>query len=506
MSDRFHPAAATQALAWLGVLAAAALMAARGWSTFSVSEPLMVITSGTDEETALILWKYVHGERLYSDPNKFPFTATYYNWLFYVFYGTLSGAVVKLLALDIAWLPVIGRWISLGWTVLGFAGGVAILRDATAPDSLPRRLALPYAAFVFFGPLVGFWAFALNVEIAATVCGVLATLAFVRLYDNAPVRATLLACLLAYAAWSFKQSHVMIVGALGLFLLIRRDWRCLAIVCVTQWGGWGAALAIGSEAYVKTLLFIGTDKTLEFPRFLVNLTNLVSKTTPILALSLVALPALFGTSARRAAIVADKHALISLCGLFVSALITIPFSAKQGAGENYYFLLTFFMVYAALALLRSVPAQRAAGLGSSGVLMVGWLAGIAAIVSVFLGVNGRISVQNWHDKNLAQSRCLAGMPSPLLPVANPYMALPWATQGEPRFSISYNYPRDRSAGRWFEQGGFGGLVERGYFGTIILAPGATPSFDGADLTGRYRLAKANCAGIDIYVRAADGGS
>ena len=481
-------------------------MAARAYTAISIEEPLMTITSGTDEASALTFWTYLQGQPLYADPHKFPYVATYYNWLYYVFYGAISGAAIKVFSLDIAWIPTVGRWVSLAWTVSGFLVAGLLFCKVKQLNTRMRFIYLPYAAYIFFGPLVGFWAISLNVELAATTCGIIATFVFVSLYNEKPVAATLLTCVFAYIAWSFKQSHIMVVGALGLFLLIRRDWRCLSFVCIIQGAGWGAALLAGSEAYVKMLLFKGTDKTLELARLYRNLTNFVSKTTPFLFLNLAIATFLWRNKKTSSAIFKDIHALFSLCGLFVSVVISVIFSAKQGAAENYYFLMTFFMVYAGLALMRFIPEHQTSAFGWNAILMVGWLASIGAILSILLGMNGIISTHSWHAKHEAQRECLRGLPGPFLPVGSPYVALPWMTTSEPRFDVAHNYSRDRLAGRWFEADGFGGLIRQAYFGTIILGQGAEPSYDGVVLKGIYRLEKSYCSGIDIYVRAADSGS
>jgi hypothetical protein len=93
--------------------------------------------------------------------------------------------------------------------------------------------------------------------------------------------------------------------------------------------------------------------------------------------------------------------------------------------------------------------------------------------------------------------------------------LPWIQRKAPHFVYSFMYVADRNAGYTFESGGIGGLIEKGYFETIVvlrrgcacetpgLAPsrcvhvsmghlplvqdGAVPSLDGARMT-HYRLA------------------
>jgi hypothetical protein len=335
-------------------------------------------------------------------------------------------------------------------------------------------------------------------DVAATVCGVLATLAFCRYYDSEPVKAVVVASLLSYLAWSFKQSHIFIAITLGVFLLVRRDWRGVAVVSLLHGAGWGIALLAGSEIYVKMMLLKGMDTTFTATTLGRNVLNLAVKTTPFIAAAL-AIPLLFRRRAAAAQnIIADTTMLFALCGFAVSAAIAIPLSGKIGASENYYFSLAFFMVFAGLAARARLPDSDDAVAPWRGLVVLGWLASAAASGSVLTGMQGVISNRGWHDNHVAEARCLRGIAGPVF-TFDPYLALPWMTAAEPRFLLLHSYSRDRAAGRWFERDGVGGLIREGYFASIVLGKGMAPAYDGARLD-RYVLTTADCAGLDIYRR------
>ena len=83
---------------------------------------------------------------------------------------------------------------------------------------------------------------------------ILAVAMFWAVYRTRPLLAVIVFCVLAYAAWSFKQSNVVAVGAVGLFLLYRHQWRQLSLLVTVMVAGWAAALLVGSDIYRTSIL------------------------------------------------------------------------------------------------------------------------------------------------------------------------------------------------------------------------------------------------------------
>ena len=489
---------------WLCLLVSLLLMAIRAYWAISLSEPLFVITSGAEEDSLLGFWKYIKDRPVFEDPHRFPFVGSAYNWLYYAFYGTAIDITLNALLLEIEWLPTIGRFVSLAWAFAGVIAAVTFFNSFVERGSEYRPLILPYSIFLFFGPLVGFWAISHNVELAATVLGIIGSLMFCRIYGNSPLKATIVACVFGYLAWSFKQSHIFIVLTLALFMFIRGDWRSLALVFFLNGLGWSAAIIGGSEAYVKMLFQKGVDKTLELSRLWINLKNFSLKSTPIIFfLTSIAIgirdPRSFFQKIRN-----DDYALFSVCGLVVSIVISIPFSAKQGASENYYFVMSFYMLFAAFAVNAVWPLSGTVRRAANLIILLGWFASGVAATSVLAGYNGIVSTRNWHEINIAQRDCSRDMPEPVLPVVHTFLSLPWLVKSEPQFNLFYNYSRERAAGYWFEGGGVAGLIKKGYFGSILMPAGAKPEFDSVSLITHYELRKENCAGIDFYLKRGSG--
>ncbi|MDK9720544.1 MAG: hypothetical protein OEL53_05110 [Rhodospirillales bacterium] len=488
MKDSRPPIIHLTAAAALGVSAALLLMALRVHSAISFSEPLMVAASGAEEEGVLGIIRAMEG-LTYTDPFRIPFVASYYNWLFYDFYAAIGRFFLGRFGLDLIWLPTVGRFATLAGIALGF---ILTLQAALAVDPAATGLRLVYrrllAASLAIGPLVGFWALSINPEIWATALAIGCAALIMRGYDKAPFFSVFLACLLSLLAWSFKQSVVFPALAMGLFLLIRRDWRCLSLAIALHLAGVGATLALGGEAYRK-MLFIQADVPMAWWQFQNNILNLSLKATPFVAGAVLA--ALF----LRRKHFQDTPGLFVLCGTLVS-LLTIPMSAKIGAAENYFFLLVFFL---AMVTLRLTAVFCISGWprGAMAFMSGAWLAQMAACLAVVFGLQGVSSVAPLHARNQAQRTCVADLPSPMFSM-QPYPTLPWMHAEGPAFLISYNYYMDRQKGLPFEENGVGGLIAKGWFASIVM-PKGMHDFDGARLEDNYALAKEGCAGLDVFL-------
>ena len=488
------------------------LMAVRGYFAISFSEPLQLTTSGAEYESLFVIWKYIHGEPVFVDQTRIPFAGTYYNWLYYVFYGEITGAVQSALSLDDAWLPTVTRLLTLSGAGFGAWVSYRCFSELFLNESEHERpLALAFAALLFFGPLMGFWAMATAPDIWALALDVMGVFLFLRHYKSRPFKAILLFCLFAYLAWSFKQIFVFSSGAIGLFLLIRRDWQPLLILVVITWSAWGVTLALGSPEYVHTIVAFG-GTTVEFARYELvrNLINLAVKIQPVLFLVVVTvITAMIKPSVRSALLagfsgtekrVPEMTLTLALLGVLITSLLAIPASAKIGASENYFFTLTFFLILAGLAWLRISLSQGNQMTWTFGAMSLGWLGNLVAVVSVLAGLQGVLSTQYMHDSMMATAQCLKRQElSESLFLSNSYLSLPWMVPAKQHFVIHYNYPMDRASGVSMEGGGVGGLIDDGYFATLVLPAGSKDGYDGSGLK-RYRPRPQTCPGLKIYDR------
>ncbi|CAA7622522.1 membrane hypothetical protein [Magnetospirillum sp. LM-5] len=481
---------------WMGWAAAACallLMAVRVTDALSLRQPMQAITSGAEFEALFAIWKFINGEAVYQDPYRIPFAASYYNWLFYAFYGAFAGLGQKLLGLNDWWLPTLTKVATLSLCAAGSALLARLLRLVAGDSGFWRDLAWPLSLCFFFGPLIGYWAIAVTCELGAVVSAVAALLVFLRWYPTRPTAATVAAALLAAAAWSFKQSNIFVGATLFLFLLVRRQWRLAALslaipVAVVGFSGW-----IGGQAY-RDMAFL-KKQTMFFAWWQLgrNLGNLLVKTTPYLAMVALIPVALSRLPGGLRAAWRDDRLLLALIGLGVSAVLSIPASAKTAAAENYYFVMVVFMIFAGIATLARVEpmpwTRRLVGAGFA-------LYAVACLL-VVAGVTGVTSVADSHRRNVEQAACIKDVARPLY-INDVHLSLPWFALEGPYFVLATIYWEDRQLGMTFERDGVGGLIRDGAFATIAIGVGAEPVWDGQHFD-RYQKTS-SCGGLDLYSR------
>lgn len=473
-------------------------MVVRGASAISFSEPLQLTTSGAESEFIYSVWTYVNGLVLYTDQTKIPFTATFYNWLFYVFYGEISGTVLRIFSLADDWLPTVTRLITLAGGILGSALAyhtfVALLK---IEGRGLKVLAAAFAIYLFFGPLPGFFAFTTRPDTWAIVLDIAAIFIFLTLYRNKPQAAVLFFCGLTYAAWSFKQIFVFGPGTVGLFLLLNRDWRHLAILVFVTWGAWGITLWAGGPAYIRLLTYQDSVVTLSSEPMVRSFTNFAIKFLPGLAglASLAVIPSVRG--AAMDAIRQDDVARMAALGLLLTTGISLAASFKVGAAEYYFMPLTYYAALLVLAVLSRLSKASAVPSAAWGLLSLGWIAAFLAVASVLLGYKGVLSVRNTHELVRAAKPCLLALKQPAF-VGNPMLSLPWIMPAKHHFVLHYHYFTDHAAGIKMEQGGIGGLMDSGYFATLAFQS-KVDRYDGADLK-QYQIRPQTCPGLVIYDR------
>ncbi|MDP7667222.1 MAG: hypothetical protein QF738_04075 [Rhodospirillales bacterium] len=483
--------------------ACVALMAVRVVSAVSFHEPLHLITSGWEQESLFAIWKSLQGLAVYADPYEIPFAASVYNWLFYQSFAGVTGSALGLLTLEDAWIPTIARLFTLAGAVAGSAicyrSFVAVVGSADRPL---KALSAAFAVFVFFGPLIGFWAITARPDVWALALEILGVLLFWRFHRSRSVPALLAAALALYAAWAFKQANVLIAVSIALFLLTRRDWKGFGLFAAALGAGWGLTLAAGPPDYAAALLE-ATRKGFSLAQMTRNLANFSVKSVPSLAAFAGLLGALLVSPRLKQAFHEDDRWAFAVVGVGATAVLTVAASAKIGASEVYYLPLSYLLALGVLvgtAILRA----EAAGTQRTRVLPAvlwtsafGWGANLAAVATVFLGFQGVLSVTPQHARNLEVRRCVEALPKPVF-VDNLYLSLPWMNVGGPHFVVSYNYETDRRADFAFERGGIGGMIEHGDFAALVLRRGDA-TFDGGRLD-RYERRPGPCGHFVAYRR------
>lgn len=450
------------------------IFVARFLGVFSFAEPMHIVTSGFEEESLFALWKISQHQAIYQDPHQLPFAASYFNWVFYGFYGQ----IISLLRIQDAWLPTVGRLISLSFVLVGFGASFAWFKHESKQWIMPFVL----ATVIFLGPLVGFWGFTVRPDLPAFVLEVLAVICYFYLQVKRPKLALFSFVLLCYLAWGFKQINVVMPGALGLYLLCHRQWRDLISLTIGYFALVGLTMLVAPPLMYEALTFSDTHLSFSLMLWVTNLSQMLIKTAPIWVMIL----GIFNQQIRKS-LFKDNLVRFAFCGLLVWAIIILPASSKIGSSDNYHFTAMFFGALIALRLARYLHPN---------LIQLAW-GSYALILIVSLWQHRLVlDLKPMHQYNMALKQCIHQYKPPVY-IKNHYASLPWVSQDGPYFVTAYNYWGDRARDYEYEHDGIGGLIGAGFFNALLLPNQVTESFDHYPLA-QYELA-GTCQDMNVFV-------
>jgi hypothetical protein len=489
----------------VGTLIVLGLFAMRLMSNVSLFEPLQLQTSGFEQESLYAIWKYINGRDVYTFTHEIPYTFSNFNWFYYVFYGSITGLILDVFGLADAWLPTITRLI----TVLGAAVGALIAYRTMIGLAAVQRtdvsrvdvLALGLSVLVFFGPLAGFWAMTTRPDIWSTAIEALLIIGFLRLYPASAMKATLWALILGYGAWAFKTVDITVAMGVGVFLLWGRHWLAAGVLAFGTLGSWVATYGLGTDAYQFSMLGAHQSIVFAIDQGLRNVANFTIKMLPVLLPILALVWLCFRQSALRSKISKDWELQFLIIATICSMTVSLLGSFKVGGAENYFFtpsLVLALLFYKAWSMAGIRDLISDTGIRLVGLALIGgWLLTGAATASVISGINGVISQRPMHERAMQMAPCLRELPAPVF-INDMFLALPWISSSDQHFLLSFYYHSDRAAGRSFEADGVGGLINQGYFNSLVLE-NPIDEFDGASLSG-YHLRPETCGGWVVYVK------
>jgi hypothetical protein len=442
---------------------------------------LLRLTSTFCEEEGLFpVWKFAKNQAVYADPYSIPFSSSYFNWLFFFVYGGVAKILLPLFHLEDGALPAITRLVTLGFGATSVAIVYAILGLLNPARLVESRLArFACSLFVIVDPLTHSWLYTTRPDIAATTCELFGFWCALRHISTTGRLEFLLGAVIAsYAAWCFKQNYVHLLGGFCLFLLLHRRWRQLGLVMMVFSGLLGATLLLGNAEYRHAL--IGAQMNCRF-----NLADSWGIFRKAIGLA----PQLLATTAALAAAgLTRRRWSTSPTGDLLKATAAVALvvgflgAAKQGADFNYFIPACAFGMLWGLSLFPTAVGDTS----ESSRLTVAFRWAIAAmfcigvangllpaarkVMAELLGL-GEVAdkvIYSNIGRDLARLRQhLQELPGPAFLTERP-ANLPWMQTKAPHFVYSFTYVLDRKVGQPFEKGGIGGLIESGYFETIVV--------------------------------------
>lgn len=476
-------------LPWIAlacVVLSAAVFARRIYAVFQATSlaPGVAVTSGFEEESFFALWKAVHHQPVYTDATRLPYASAYFNWLFYHAYAPPVRAAIQMTS-DSS-LPLAGRLLTAAGALVGAIILFLLLQRVLAGQP---AVAAALAAFVFFGPLVGWWAHTLRPDIWALTLETGALAVMLSGYRRRPLRTMALLTLLFYGAWSFKQTYVLGLGATQVFLLCRRQWRPAALLALGSIGLWLATLLLMGPDYRAAFLSTAINNVYYLALGFRNLGDMLVRTAPLWLLAATFLcrptpPA----DHDRTPLIEDCRTL-GLLGLFVVLPIAFAGSCKLGAVSNYYFT--------AALMLALLVASLIATTGSLRLVVPGLLMAATMQLLALLGYAGRIDLSDQTERLGAIWQVWENQPEPRFSSLT-NLNLPWLNASSPPLVLAFNYGLERTDKRTLERGGLGGLIDAGYFQTLLLPADTQQKYDGGSL--RYYRRGETVGGLTVFHR------
>ncbi len=387
--------------------------------------PYMMITTGGEEVALFPIWKFVQHQVVYADPHQIPFAYSNYNWGFYFVYGWIARAFLYLLRLDAIWIPTIGRIISIVFTLL--AGGVfyfAFWDFVKTGFFTKHSTKWAWVLIVTLSPLVGFFSVSVRPDIGALAFEAVGLYLVLRYFGESKIRLIVLAALLFYAAWAFKQTSVTMLTGSALSLALFRRWRAFLTLSGVWWLLAAVTLIVGGPTYRESILL--SQKNLPM---LVHMgfgnAWIAGQRNPFL------LPGVAGVlfvGGRVFHLLRSKptEATVTLTVLF-SFCFTLVTSSKFGA-SSYYYMPAAWVTMLGVALLWEQMNSRWSliCLGACSWLLI---AGIA-MGHTFYGADYRYT----DSLHRAVAEKLTHLPGPVF-VTEAYSDLPWVQRVPPNLGF-----------------------------------------------------------------------
>ena len=458
-------------VALLTIVLAFADFVRRGHAAWVAADvaPGTAVTSGYEEESLFAVWRAAHGQPVYGDTTRLPFASAYFNWFFYQSYAMPLRLAPRL---GDAAIPRYGRLLTAAGVLIG-AGALFVLFRRVLPAHW--LFAAAVAAFEFFGPVVGWWGHTVRPDVWAMALEAAGVVTVLLWYRHRPLGTVLLGTTFFYFAWSFKQTFFLALGGSILFLVVRGRWpQALRLGLGVAFLIAGSVLALGPDYWlaqhqtaVTNVFFLNIG--------LGNVADLFRKTFPLFLLALAAFnPRLRSADPDRPSLAADTR-LLGLLGLAIALPINFLVACKFGAYSNHFF---------PSLLMLTLAGVGAAGLNST----PRWLTGVTALAAIVLlsvvtGWRGNIDLTRKTNELGQRWATYQTLPEPRFS-SDSRLNLPWLNPHSPPLVLSFNYTFDLDAGKSFEAGGVGGLIEAGYFSSLLLRPNTQDSFLSGRLT-RY---------------------
>lgn len=432
------------------------------------SQPLIILTSGYEEESLFAIWKFINGQDVYADPHNIPYAASYFNWLFYYSYGSVIKILQSIFGFSDEWIPQVGRYISLCGALWCAFISWKTIKLFCGKNALPVFVISVLISY-FFGYFVAFWLFTVRPDIWATALILTGLHLFFRYLNNQKLWLLISSALVFYLAWSFKHNYAGLAMGCFAVLVIRKQYAraiifALIPVCLVL-----ATYFLSSDAYKYLLIESQLGQGLDLGVGIHNLKMAIIKSLNISATAfifIVIIIAAYGLKKVSKKILASDIALTLFCCGVVSFPLFLLASFKAGAADNYFFspfsICLYIVVYVVYTIGESNHKNKLyATYGMLSILYIG------LGVLIITGKQGVLNHKELSEKYYEIKDVVEDSRQPVYVYNDNNANLPWLNPSEEHFIIATTYFLLRTEPDKLEEGGIEGLMNKGYFNTII---------------------------------------
>lgn len=401
------------------------------------------------------VWKGVHHFPIYEWPLAYPFSLALYNYLFY-------GTYAFFLRLVGATGTGIMRWGCFFTPVFPIMGAIAQWR--LVQRYLNLRGAMSALSLIFaFGlwfctSIVRQWAITIRPDMAAVALVMVALCLVVRQQRFSFA----FAGVFFYLAWSFKQSVILALAGVCLFLLLHKRWRDLSALAAVFAVLAAATILLGTPAY--------RYNTLVAPRLVTGFSLMwASRIAPKSLISnsywiLAPIALLLAAGARRV----DNTVRLLTIILIVALAGGLAGMTKVGAWDNY--LLEAFV---AGSTLLQIAVFSAPGRFVSALVLFGCIIPSIQLVTVSAGPHlhrfgtvGIATPEEYADAVALRDR-LAHLKKPIF-TTNEIFSLPWFSTDDRFPALVIDQLFHESTMALCQNGCVEGMLQRGEIPTVML--------------------------------------
>jgi hypothetical protein len=471
-------------LLWVGIgLLILYAFFARVFYNISLVHPLQVSTSGMEEESLFVFWKSFQGLKVYGDPYQIPYSASYFNWLYYALYLP----VVKF-ANQGANIPNVARLFTLFFSLI-----LSFITFRFSKLLQLSKAAQLIAPLVPLSPLFGFWVITARPDILATLLEVLALIFCVKYVRLRQLSSLVWIVLFCYLSWSAKQSYVNVISGFCIWLILSKQIKPLLFCVVSMFALFTLSFTLGDELYRFSILKSQMNMSLNFHLGVTNWILFLSKTLPIM------LPLAFCALKKEFYVIIKTSAELQLlaCIFIVTTTFNGALVFKLGAGDNYFFmstLLGFFMLGSVYNRITLKWAHWGAGLAYLGILLM-----------LVTEVRGKLNLQGQNQLNQKVTDCVNSLPNSSTALVNDlYAQLPWVnTRSTGVYTNTLQMYFENGNFSKYEAGGIKGLIGAKKFDYLVNLQTTAPIFNPEWMERNYQLSSAqeilkSCASFQVY--------